>query len=91
MKHALEPIAAEPHETMGDAHVPRRLSNLLGVGADRHVYLSTAEAAELIPGSLTRGGVIKWCRRHQVPLRKPDGGRTYAIKKSDLDWALRVR
>lgn len=68
------------------------LKALLGAQWDREVYLSTKEGAELT-SKPTREAFIKWCRRQQptIALRRPKGCRSLLVKKSDLDWALRLR
>jgi hypothetical protein len=69
--------------------IPGRLRELLGARLEREIYLSTEEAAQLT-GRPSREAFIKWARRHHIPLRKPSpNARTLAVKKSDLDWALR--
>jgi len=85
-------VATTPsaEQALRDEHVPGRLRDLLGARIEREIYLSTMEAAQYV-GRPTREAFIKWARRHDVPLRRPDGGRTLAVKKGDLDWALRVR
>ena len=87
-QQAGEPRAAAVPQALGDAHVPGRLRDLLGERLVREVYLSTEEAAQLT-GRPTRAAFIKWARRHGVPLRRPATGRVLAVRKSDLDWALR--
>ena len=87
---ARQPSPSAPQESLGNAHVPGRLRDLLGSSLDREVYLSTEEAAQYV-GRPSREAFIKWARRHNIPMRRPHGGRTLAIKKSDLDWALRIR
>lgn len=89
-KHAGETGGTLAQEPTRDAHVPRRLRDLLGSRIDTEVYLSTDEGAQYV-GSPTREAFRKWARRHHVPLRRPDGGRALRVRKGDLDWALRVR
>jgi hypothetical protein len=65
--------------------------DVLGTRLEREIFLSTLEAAQLV-GSRSREGFVKWCRRNGIPLRKPNANaRTLVVKKSDLDFALRVR
>ncbi len=67
------------------------LHDLIGVRADSDAYLSTAQAVEYV-GSPSREAFIKWARRNAIPLRKPSPkARILVVRKSDLDWALRVR
>lgn len=89
-KHAGETVGALAQEPARDAHVPRRLRDLLGSRIDTEVYLSTDEGAKYVDRP-SREAFIKWARRHKVPLRRPDGGRLLMVRKGDLDWALRVR
>lgn len=78
-------------QPVGHLHVPGRLRDLLGVGIEREIYLSTEEAAQYV-GRPSREAFIKWARRNGIPLRKPNvTARTLVVKKGDLDWALRVR
>ncbi len=90
IKHAAEHGAAAVEEPQGDPHVPGRLRDLLGVRAEREVYLSTEEAAQLV-SSPSREAFRKWARRHNVPLRRVGARGPLRVKKADLDWALRVR
>lgn len=79
--HSLQPVS--------DAHIPRRLRDLLGARLRREIYLSTEDAAHYV-GRPSREAFIKWARRNGVPLRKPSpGARVLVARKSDLDWALR--
>jgi len=89
-QHPLQSSAPTAQQPQGDTHVPGRLRDLLGSRIEREVYLSTEEAAQLA-GRPSREAFIKWARRHNVPLRRPDGGRVLSVKLSDLQWALRVR
>lgn len=70
--------------------IPSRLRALLGARIEQEVYLSTAEAAELT-SKPSREAFIVWARRHGIPLRRPDGGKTLSVKLADIQWALRVR
>ena len=87
---AAQPAAPTAEQATRDTQVPGRLRDLLGAGLDREIYLSTEEAAQYV-GRPSREAFRKWARRHNIPMRKPDGGRTLCVKKSDLDWALRIR
>lgn len=90
-RHEVRQSAATPAgQAQRDLEVPGRLRDRLGPGIAHEVYFSTDEAAQLV-GRPSRAAFIKWARRHAVPLRRPAGGRALVVKKSDLDWALRVR
>ena len=67
------------------------VAQVLGAQLDRDAYLATDDAARYV-GRPSREAFIRWARRHHIPLRKPDArARRFVVKKSDLDWALRVR
>ena len=85
-----QPSAPHPQESQGHPHAPGRLRDLLGARIEREIFLSTEEAAQYV-GRPTREALIRWCRRHNVPLRRPPGGRLFVVKKGDLDWVLRPR
>jgi len=85
-----QPSTSPAQESERDPHVPGRLRDLLGARIEREIFLSTLEAAQYV-GRPSREAFIRWCRRHNVPLRRPPGGRTFVVKKGDLDWVLRPR
>lgn len=90
-KDAREPASALSQQAQRDPHVPRGLADLLGVARlATEVYLNTEQACQYV-GSPSRQAFIKWARRHDVPLRKPRGGRRLVVRKGDLDFVLKVR